>query len=253
MTREGKAHEDRRPPGARAEPPAGTAERSGGAAEPPRPRRVSRQRKAGEATRRETRRRLLAAARAEFAERGYAASTVIRIAERADVSVQTLYSNWGNKRSLLRAVMESAVTDDDDVPLEAAGQPLRILTATLDPGDAKDPRRLLAHLAHQYRLLAQRSAVAWQTYRDAAAIDPDIAGDWQQLSDARRTGFHAMFTRLPAEALRPGLTHAAAADTAWVIASPDTHDLLVRRAGYSYDQLEEWVATTLTAALLRDQ
>src|SRR5262249_41821766 len=91
--------------------------------EPPRPRRVSRQREAGEATRRETRRRLLAAARAEFAERGYAAATVIRIAERADVSVQTLYSNWGNKRNLLRAVMESAVTGDDDVPLEAALQP----------------------------------------------------------------------------------------------------------------------------------
>ena len=62
-----------------------------------------------------------------------------------------------------------------------------------------------------------------------------------------------MIARFPAEALRPGLTHAAAADTAWVIASPDTHDLLIRRAGYSYDQLEEWVAATLTAALLRYQ
>ena len=85
--------------------------------EPPKPRRVSRQREAGEATRRETRRRLLAAAKAEFAERGYAAATVIRIAERADMSVQTLFSNWGNKRNLLRGVMESAVTGDDDIPL----------------------------------------------------------------------------------------------------------------------------------------
>jgi len=85
--------------------------------QPPRARRVSRQKEAGEATRRETRRRLLAAAKAEFAERGYAAATVIRIAERADVSVQTLYSNWGNKRNLLRAVMESSVTGDEDPPL----------------------------------------------------------------------------------------------------------------------------------------
>jgi len=130
MARTGKtATEGRQPPGARAEPP--------------RPRRVSRQREAGEATRRETRRLLLAAAQAEFAERGYAAATVIRIAERAEVSVQTLYSNWGSKRNLLRAVMEGALTGDADVPLEAAGQPLAVLTATLDPGDAKDPRRLL--------------------------------------------------------------------------------------------------------------
>jgi AcrR family transcriptional regulator len=233
---------------------AGTAGRpsSEGRAEAPRPRRVSRQKEAGEITRRETRRRLLAAARAEFAGRGYAAATVIRIADRADVSVQSLYSNWGNKRNLLRAVMESAVTGDDDVPLEAAGQPLAILTASLDPGDAKDPRRLLAHLARQYRLLAERAAVGWQTYRDGAAMDPDIADDWQQLSDVRRQGFHAMFARLPAQALRPGLTHAAAADTAWVIASPETHHQLVRQAGYSYDQLEDWVRDTLAAALFPD-
>jgi hypothetical protein len=38
--------------------------------------------------------------------------------------------------------------------------------------------------------------------------------------------------------------------TAWVIASPDSHDLLVRQAGYSYGELEEWVRDTLAAALL---
>ena len=213
------------------------------------PRRVSRQREAGEATRRETRRRLLAAAKAEFAERGYAAATVIRIAERADMSVQTLYSNWGNKRNLLHAVMESSVTGDEDVPL-VPGQPPAIIVASLDPDDAKDPRRLLAHLSHQYRLLAERAAVGWQTYRDGAAIDPDLAEDWRQLNKLRRQAFHGLFTRVPAGALRPGLSHAAAADTAWVIASPDTHDQLVRHAGYSYDQLESWVFDTLAAALL---
>ena len=219
--------------------------------EPPPARRVSRQREAGEATRRETRRRLLAAARAEFAERGYAAATVIRIAERADVSVQTLYSNWGNKRNLLRAVMESAVTGDDDIPMEA-GQPPAVMTATLAPGDATDPRRLLAHLSHQYRLLAERAAIGWQTYRDAAATDSGIAADWQRMSQMRRQAFRVMFTRIPAAALRPGLTQEAAADTAWVIASPETHYQLVRQAGYSYQQLEDWVRSTVSAALLAD-
>jgi AcrR family transcriptional regulator len=230
------------------EPGTGRAE----AGQPPKARRVSRQREAGEATRRETRRRLLAAAKAEFAERGYAAATVIRIAERADVSVQTLYSNWGNKRNLLRAVMESSVTGDEDVPL-VAGQPPAAITATIDPGDAADPHRLLAHLSRQYRFLAERAAVGWQTYRDGAAVDPDIAADWQQLSDLRRRAFHTFFAQVPAGALRPGLSNAAAADTAWVIASPDTHDLLVGQAGYSYDQLENWTRSTLSAALLAGQ
>jgi AcrR family transcriptional regulator len=215
----------------------------------PRARRVSRQKEAGEATRRETRRRLLAAARAEFAERGYAAATVIRIAERADVSVQTLYSNWGNKRNLLRGIMISSVTGDEDRPL-VAGEPPPVFAAILERADAEDPARLVAHLSHQYRLLAERAAVGWQTYRDGAAVDPDIAADWRQLNELRRRAITAMITQIPAAALRPGLTPAAAADTAWVIASPDTHDQLVRQAGYSYDELEDWVRRTVSAALL---
>jgi AcrR family transcriptional regulator len=219
--------------------------------EPHPPRRVSRQQEAGEVTRRETRRRLLAAARAEFADRGYAAATVARIADRAGVSVQTLYNDWGNKRSLLQAVMESAVTGDDDIAMEA-GQPPAVMTAALAPGDATDPRQLLAHLSHQYRLLAERAAIGWQTYRDAAATDPGIAADWQRMSQMRRQAFRVMFTRIPAAALRPGLIQEAAADTAWAIASPETHYQLVRQAGYSYQQLEDWVGSTVSAALLAD-
>jgi len=214
-------------------------------------RRVSRQREAGEATRRETRRRLLAAAGAEFAERGYAAATVTRIASRAGVSVQSLYNDWGNKRNLLQAVMESAVTGDDDTPV--TGKPPAIIIATLSPDDAADPHRLVAHLARQYRLLAERAAVGLQTYRDGAAIDPDIAADWQRLSEMRREAFRVLFAGIPASALRPGLSPAIAADTAWAIASPETHHQLVRQAGYSYDALEAWVRTTLSAALFPDQ
>jgi AcrR family transcriptional regulator len=202
----------RQPPRA-GESGAGRTGGQGGAGEPPKARRVSRQREAGEATRRETRRRLLAAAKAEFAERGYAAATVIRIAERADVSVQTLYSNWGNKRNLLRAVMESSVTGDEDVPLVAGRRPA-VITATIDPADAADPRKLLIHLSRQYRLLAERSAVGWQTYRDGAGVDPDIAADWQQLSDLRRGAFHALFATRP-QRTPPGSSPARTPTTCW--------------------------------------
>lgn len=146
-------------------------------------------------------------------------------------------------------MLASALTGEEDSPLEDAELPLAVLTRILDPADAADPRSLLAHLAHQYRLLTERAMFAWQTYRDAAATDPDVAADWQRLNQLRRQGFHALFAHFPAGALRPGLTHEAAADTAWVIASLDTHDQLVRQAGYSYDQLEDWVRTVLSAAL----
>jgi AcrR family transcriptional regulator len=177
---------------------------------------------------------------------------VSRIAGRAGVSVQSLYNDWGNKRNLLEAVLQTAVTGDDEASL-TPGKPPEVITATLSADDAADPRRLVAHLARQYRLLAERAAVGWQTYRDAAATDPDIAADWQRLSEMRREAFHALFARIPAPALRPGLSPAVAADTAWAIASPETHHQLVRQAGYGYDELEEWVRTTLSAALFPDR
>ena len=210
--------------------------------------RVSRQREAGEVTRRETRRRLLAAGRAEFAERGYVAATVARIAERAGVSLQTLYSAWGSKRALLRAVMETAVTGTEEPDGSVgAGQVLAPFAAV---ATTDDPPSVVGHLAHQFRLLAERAAVGWQNYRDAAAGDPDIASDWQQLMDIRRSSIAALVASLPPAWLRDGLTPAAAADTVWVIASPDSHDMLVRHGGYSYEEYERWIRTTLEAALL---
>lgn len=151
----------------------------------------------------------------------------------------------GPGRSGLRG---GSVTGDDDLPL-VPGQPPAVF-ADIPAREDTDPGRLLAHFSHQYRLLAERSAVGWQTYRDGAAVDPDIAADWRHLNDMRRQAIRAMITRVPATALRSGLTPAEAGDTAWVIASPDTHDQLVRQAGYSYDQLEAWVRGTLSAALL---
>ncbi len=214
--------------------------------------RVSRQREAGEVTRRETRRRLLAAARSEFAERGYAAATVNRIAQRAGVSLQTLYSAWGSKRDLLRAVMETAVTGEPDPdPRLVAGQPPLSLLAEMSGVDASDAPAYLGRLARLFRHIAERSAVGWRTYRDAAAVEADIAADWQALMDIRRANVTAAVARIPAELLRDGLTPTTAGDTAWVIASPDSHDMLVRQAGYSHDAYEEWVRRTLRAALLR--
>ena len=79
-------------------------------------RNTTRQREAGAASRQETRRRLLAGAADEFAERGYAKATVTRIVDRAGVTVQTLYLSWGSKRALLRAYMEQALAGQPDTP-----------------------------------------------------------------------------------------------------------------------------------------
>jgi AcrR family transcriptional regulator len=164
--------------------------------------------------------------------------------------VQTLYHSWGSKRDLLRGVLELAVTGQEEGSLDE-GAVRRTLLATIDAEDAKDPERLLAHLVHGFRVLAERSAGVWGTYRDAAAVDADIASDWRALMELRRSEFHRLMQALPQSFLREGLTPGTAADTAWALASPQIHESLVDMAGYTYDQLEAWLHDTLVAALLK--
>jgi AcrR family transcriptional regulator len=199
----------------------------------------SRQARVGAASRLETQNKLQRAAAEEFAEHGYAAATVSRIAARAGVTVQTLYLAWGSKRELLRAYMTSSLA-------ESLGPPGQ--TGALFAG--KTGREVTAQLAVLVGKASETAGLGWKLYRDAAATDAEIAADWDQLQSLRRGTMEAIVAHIPADALRPGLSREAARDTAWAIASPESYELLVRRGGYSPEAFVRWMDETLTAALL---
>lgn len=212
-----------------------------------RPRRnTTRQREAGQAARAETRRRLVQAAGELFAELGYPRTTVTAIAERAGVSLQTLYLAGGSKRQLLRAHLENALSGTSEgIDDTYVG---RIRETVTTPADPAEQLRVAARV---FRLVAERSAPAWQLYRNVAAIEPDVALDWRTLQQLRRTTYAAALAALPDTHRRPGLAQEDVVDTAWTIASPETYDLLVRHAGYSLDRYEAWLGDTLIAAILQ--
>jgi AcrR family transcriptional regulator len=214
-----------------------------------RPRNTVRQREAGAAARLETKRRLLAAAAEEFAAHGYSGATVSQIASRAGVTVQTLYLAWGSKRELLRAYLEAALSGQPVV--SAAAELPRLIAAELADASAGARADLvIARMVRLYCDIAQRAALAWQLYRDAAASDPAIAEDWVALQHLRHQTFTHLIAQLPSASLRKGLSPEAAADTAWAIASPETYDLLVRIRGYTLSRYEQWLVDTLGAAIL---
>ncbi|MFI7547544.1 TetR family transcriptional regulator [Actinoplanes sp. NPDC049599] len=67
----------------------------------------------------DTRRRLLRAAAAEFAERGIAGARVDRIAAAASANKALIYSYFGNKEDLFDAVFHALVVDTvQDVPID---------------------------------------------------------------------------------------------------------------------------------------
>src|SRR5260370_3285159 len=69
----------------------------------------------------QTRLDIVNAARASFLERGYEGTTMVAIAERADVVVETIYRAFGGKAGLFKAVVEAAVAGGSaraEVPIE---------------------------------------------------------------------------------------------------------------------------------------
>jgi AcrR family transcriptional regulator len=201
---------------------------------------LSRQAKVGAASRLETRDRLQQAAAEEFAAHGYAGATVGHIAERAGVTVQTLYLAWGSKRELLRAYMTASL---------AQGHGRHEDVGTLFQG--KTAREVVALLAVLVGKTAETAGTGWKLHRDAAATDAEVAADWDQWQLMRRGTMETIVEHIPHDALRPGLSREAARDTAWAIASPESYELLVRRGGYSSEAFVRWMDETLTAALLR--
>ncbi|WP_170111052.1 TetR/AcrR family transcriptional regulator [Antricoccus suffuscus] len=198
---------------------------------------MSRQKKVGAVVRQRTRARVLAAAEEEFTEVGYVAATVARIAARAGVTVQSIYSSWGSKSALFRAYLESAI---------APGTERVDFSGAISPGH---PREVVSQIAHLFRAVAERSGPAWRLYRDAAAVDPEIAADWQQLQMLRRGTFDILLQSVSDRDLR--VARPVAVDSAWAIASPDMYELLVERATYTLDAFEKWVGETIAAAVLR--
>lgn len=193
----------------------------------------------------ETRSAVLAAARAAFLERGYAATTLPAVAASAGVSVETVYKAFANKAGLVKAVFDVAmVGDDDPIPFLQREFVRRNMA---EP----DPRlKLLQYGAHLTEI-APRTHPVLLVVRDAAVADPTAAEVWANLQAERLTGMTAFATHLEAAGhLREGVTTEHARDILWTHNSVELWDLLVRQRGWSDDQWGRWTGEQLIAALL---
>src|SRR5689334_1545426 len=63
---------------------------------------------------RATRRAILDAAAETFTARGYAATTMAQVAERAGVSIDTVYASVGRKPALFLELVETAISGGDE-------------------------------------------------------------------------------------------------------------------------------------------
>ncbi|SDZ27532.1 transcriptional regulator, TetR family [Saccharopolyspora shandongensis] len=193
---------------------------------------------------RQTRLRMLQAAGELFVERGYGATPLQDIADRAGVAVQTIYFTFRNKRNLLKEVVDTAIAGDDE-PVATMDRPWFREALGAETAEAQ----LRAHVAGT-RLIMERVAAITEVLRIAAATEPEVTELWPQGPDPRYTVQAAAAAALVTKpGARADVSAEQAADVLFGLLSPELYLLVVRDRGWKPEQWEQWVFELLRAQL----
>lgn len=196
---------------------------------------------------RETRRRIREAAAELFVERGYGATLLQDVADRAGVAVQTIYFTFGNKRTLLKEVADVAIAGDDE-PVATMDRAWFTEVLATETASAH-----LRALVHGVRAMLERVAPITEMLRTATAVDPEVAALWRQEHDPRHTVHLASAENLVTKpGVRQGMTAAYAADVLFGLLSPELYLVFVRDRGWSPAEWESWALDTVRAQLCSD-
>ena len=184
-----------------------------------------------------TRHAVLTAARELFVDNGYTATTVTEIAQRAGVSVDTVYATVGRKPALLRELVETAISGTEQaVPADQRDYVARMRAAD----SAQD---MITIYAHAITAIQQRLAPVFLALRDAAGTEPDCAALWTEIAERRAANMRRLAADLRTNGgLRSDLSDDRVADIIWSMNSPEYWVLLVRERSWSADQFAEWLA-----------
>ena len=194
---------------------------------------------------RRTRRRIVDAAAALFAERGYGSTTIDAVATAAGVSRKTVFDSVGGKAQLAKLAYDFAIVGDDE-PVALAERP-QVAALEAEP----DAAARLAAYAAMVVDIDLRIAAVWVALEGAAATDSEARVIYQELVDQRRNAMQGPALGMAAAGeLRPGVTADVAADLLWLYNDPTLFDKLVRGRGWSVDQFRAWLARTLQLHLL---
>ncbi len=192
-----------------------------------------------------TRATILDAAHQLFAERGYSATPMTAIADRAGVALDTVYAAVGRKPELARLLIETAITGTDQaIPAEQRDY-VRAIQA------APDAETKIAVYAAAIAAIAPRMALVQGIIQQAAPTEPELAALWTEIGERRADNMRLFVANLAAVAsLR--LDADQAADIVWATNSTELYQLLVVQRGWTRQRYERFLADTWQRLLLAD-
>jgi AcrR family transcriptional regulator len=192
-----------------------------------------------------TRAAILDAARQLFTERGYAATPMTAIADRAGVALDTVYASAGRKPELARLLIETAISGTEQaIPAEQRDYVLAIRAAA-------DAGSKIAIYAAAMTAIAPRLAPVLAIMQQAAPDEPELARTWHQIAERRAANMRLFVADLAAaHPLR--MDSDQAADIVWATNAPELYQLLVERRGWTPQRYEQFLADTWRRLLLTD-
>ena len=185
-----------------------------------------------------TRDRIVDAARALMAERGWAGTTIDAIAQKAGVAPATVYSAFGNKLAIIEAMREVMLRDSKipELTREAKAEP--------------DASRRLELWAKSIRQQMESSYDIISIHRQAARADPHFAVEYRKVLDNRARHFGEFIGELR-DGLAKDIDTRTATDLLWAFGNEELWRELVEERGWSPDRYEQWLAATLVAQLIK--
>jgi AcrR family transcriptional regulator len=192
-----------------------------------------------------TRAAILDAARELFTERGYTATPMTAIADRAGVALDTVYASVGRKPELARLLIETAISGTDQaIPAEQRDYVRAIQAAT-------DADTKIAIYAAAVAATAPRLAIVHSIIQQAAPAAPELAALWHEIAERRAANMRRFVADLATVAplrLDPG----QAADIVWATNANEMYQLLVRQRGWSPERYERFLTDTWRRLLLAE-
>jgi AcrR family transcriptional regulator len=193
-----------------------------------------RERQAGD-----TRRRIVEATRRLLQREGYAGMTIEAIAQRAEVSAQSVYALFKSKTGILTELLDQSTfgADYEDAVRQALS--------------AREPENRLRLTARIARQIHDAQSATFDLLRGAGVVAPELAKLEQQRECLRYERQEIMIISLrEAGRLRPALDHGMARDIFWMFTGRDVYRMLVRERGWSSQKYQDWLADTLVHSLL---
>jgi AcrR family transcriptional regulator len=191
----------------------------------------------------QTRRRILEAAAAVFAEQGFGGARIEDVADRAGVAVPTVYKGFVNKSTLLVEALGLALRGGVDGRVDQQAW----FTEQLEE---PDPRRQLRLVARNARRLCERAGSLLGVLRAAAALDDTLERAWREIADDRAARSRRTAINLVQKAdAQVRLDRAELAATLSSLTDPQLF-VTYTSGSRSADQYEAWLADVLCRTIL---